>query len=90
MKDFHYTLEYGKQEISFRKIGIFVIEKPTEQNVIAKGLFQRNTFKEQGYVLSQSTVEAIRENEQSYDNYDGIIIFRSDEALNQNKLSFLL
>lgn len=86
MKDFHYTLEYGKQEISFRKIGIFVIEKPTEQNVIAKGLFQRNTFKEQGYVLSKSTVEAIRENEQSYDNYDGIIIFRSDEALKQLKL----
>ena len=68
---------------SFSRIGIFVIGKMAGSNSITKGLLQKDTYKNQGYILSKNTMNAIRENEKNYDYYDGIVLFRNDEALVQ-------
>ena len=83
IKDYTYVLEHDEQVAAFEKTGIFIIGKMVGGKFAANGLLQKNSFIENGYVCSKKTMNAIRENEKTYKNYDGIILFRSEEAVEQ-------
>ena len=84
IKDFNYILCCNGKEINMEKMGIFINETYKNEYYKSINLWKEEFFKKYKggkYSLSTECLDRINENENSYINYDGIIIIRNERVI---------